>query len=89
MVNLKTAPHLFGRAKQDARHITELTTQLEFLALLQEQGVVEDEKIKKEYEERCKREIKNTLANIYLVLDLHEVKGRVDHIFNTDFNPDE
>ena len=86
---MKTAPHLFGRAKQDAQHITELTTQLAFMAELQKQGVLKDEKINKDYEERRKREIKNALANIYLVLDLHEVKGRADHIFNADFNPDE
>jgi len=80
--------HMYSRAKQDARHITEIATQLEYLAQLEKDGVVTiEEQTSTDYEQRRRREIKNMLSNIYLVLDLHEVKGIADQIFNPDFKP--
>ena len=82
--------HLYGGVKQDARYITEIATQLEYLAQLEKDGAVTiDGQTMLNYEKRRLREIKNMLANIYLVLDLHDVKGRVDHIFNPDFKPND
>lgn len=84
---MKTDAHLYKRAKEDARYISEIATKMEFLSNLKEQDVLQTEKIRSNYEEQRKREIKNTLTNIYLLLDLHEVQGVADHIFNADFKP--
>lgn len=79
--------NLYGQAKMDSKQITEITTQLEFLGSLEEQNVLIEGKIRSDYEESRLRDIKNLLSNIYLMLDLHEVKGIADQIFNADFKP--
>lgn len=86
---METDKHLYTRAKEDARYITEITTQLEFLAMLEGQGVIKEGTVDSSYEAKRKRDIKNALANIYLVLNLHEVKGIADYIFNADYKPEE
>lgn len=78
---------LYGQAKMDARQVTEITTQLEYLALLKQQKVLVEEKIRDNYEQSRLRDIKNLISNIYLTLELHEVKGIADQIFNADFKP--
>ena len=84
---MKINQELYGQAKMDARKIAEITTQLEYLALLKEQNVLVEGKIRDNYEESRLRDIKNLISNIYLVLDLHEVKGIADEIFNSEFKP--
>ena len=86
---MKTEQHIYKKAKEDARYISEIATKLEFLTNLEEQDLLHTEKIRSNYEEQRKREIKNALTNIYLLLDLHEVKGVADHIYNPNFNPEE
>ena len=87
--NMKTEQHIYKRTKEDAGYISEIATKLEFLANLEEQDLLHTEKIRSNYEEQRKREIKNALTNIYLLLDLHAVKGVADHIYNPNFNPEE
>lgn len=79
--------NLYGQAKMDSKQITEITTQLEFLRSLEQQNVLIEGKIRSDYEESRLRDVKNLLSNIYLMLDLHEVKGIADQIFNADFKP--
>ena len=82
---MKINQGLYGQAKMDARQATEIATQLEYLASLKQQKVLVEEKIRDNYEESKLRDIKNLITNIYLVLELHEVKGIADEIFNQEF----
>lgn len=84
---MKIKQNLYDQAKMDSRQITEITTQLSFLASLEKQDVLKGEKIRSNYEESRLRDIKNLITNIYLTLDLHEIRGMADQIFNSDFKP--
>lgn len=86
---MKINQGLYGQAKMDARQVTEIATQLEYLALMKQQNVLIEEKIRGDYEESRLRDIKNLITNIYLTLDLHEIKGIADEIFNADFKPNQ
>ena len=72
----------------DARQVAEIATQLGFLADLEKVNVLVEGKIRSDYEESRLRDIKNLISNIYLLLELHEVKGIVDEIYNSEFKPD-
>lgn len=84
---MKINQNLYDRTKMDSRQIAEVATQLEFLASLEKQEVLIEGKIRSDYEVSRLRDIKNLITNIYLMLDLHEIKGIADQIYNPDFKP--
>jgi hypothetical protein len=84
---VKIKQNLYDQAKMDSRQITEIATQLAFLTSLEKQSVLIKDKIRSDYEESRLRDVKNLITNIYLSLDLHEIRGMADQIFNADFKP--
>lgn len=83
---MKIEQNLYEQAMMDSRHISQVATQLEFMSNMEKQGVLNAEKVREDYEESRLRDIKNLLSNIYLTLDLHEIRGMADEIFNPNFN---
>ena len=78
----------YRRVKEDARYISEIASNLETIKMLDEQGALKPSSIHENYEKRQLRDIKNALSNIYLILELNNVKGVADQIFNKDFQQD-
>lgn len=82
---MKIKTNLYAKVKNDSRFITEVATKLEAISNMIDNGVVDEEKINIKFETNQRRDIKNTLSSIYLLLDLHEVEGISDQIFNSEF----
>lgn len=84
---MKSSKNFYANAKNNSKHITEIATKLEFMAIFEDSKVLVEGKIREDYEESNLREIKNMITNIYLSLNLHEIQGMADEIFNKDFKP--
>ena len=84
---MKTTKELYDSAMADAKQIEIIATKMGLIRDLERQEILIEEKIRPDYEYSQKRAIKNLVSNIYLVLDLHEVKGIADEIFNIEFRP--
>lgn len=87
-MSLKFENHNYSRVKEDARYIAEIATKLETIKTLDEQGVLKPSSIHESFEKRQLRDIKNALSNIYLILELHDITGMADQIFNKEFRQD-
>ena len=86
-MSLKFEEHLYRKVKEDASYIAEIATTLTTIKSLDKQNVLKPSSISNSYEARKLKDIKNALSNIYLILELHEVKCFADEIYNKDFQP--
>lgn len=85
---MKLETHLYNKVKEDARYVADIATEFKTLRMLEDNELLSsDKKMNPKYEERQLRNIKNAISNIYLILDLHEVEGICDQIYNKDFEP--
>ena len=78
--------HILNKVAEEGKLITKLGTELSYLKMLEDNSLIKDGKsFRSGYEERQLRDIKNAITNIYLMLDLHEVKGMCDGVYNKNF----
>lgn len=84
---MKIQSNLYSKTKEDARYIAEVATELGTISKLIENGRLDEKVINDQFEYKQLRSIKNAISNIYLLLDLHEVKGIADQIYNPEFKP--
>lgn len=82
---MKIQTRAYEQAKVDATKIVEIATELRFLGKMEEQDVVVKEKNRSGYEESRLRDMKNLITNLYLTLELQDVRGVADEIFDDVF----
>lgn len=76
---------MYAKAKAESKLITETATKLEFLSTMMIQHVVSEKDIRSDFEDMQLTMIKDAVARIYLVLELHNIDGTCDEVFNKDF----
>lgn len=85
---MKLETYLYNKVKEDASYIVDIATELKSIRMLEDNDLLsKDKQMNPVYEERKLRDIKNALSNIYLILELHEVVGMCDQIYNSEFKP--
>ena len=84
-MSIKLEKYQYARVKEEANYIAELATKLETIKNLDEQNLLKPSSNLEIFENRQLRDIKNLITNIYLTLNLQEVEGICDEIFNPDF----
>lgn len=86
-MTVKFKSYTYDKVKGDANYIAEVSAQLLFLKNLEDCSHLKPSSLRNNYEERQLKQIKNTLSNIYLMLELHTIEGIADHIYNSEFKP--
>lgn len=84
-MSLKVEHYQYQRVKEEAQYIVELSTKLEAIKNLEEQSLLKPSSNLESFEKRQLRDIKNLITNIYLTLNLQEIEGICDEVFNSDF----
>lgn len=77
--------YIYRRTKGDAQHLVQLLQRAEYFENLKHHNIIKEDLVRDDYEEVVLRDIKSALSRIYIELELHNVKGRLDAIYDQNF----
>lgn len=76
---MKLETYLYNKVVQDAKSIVDIANELKTIRMLEDSDLFSKEKmINAEWEPYQLRTIKNLISNIYIILELDEIKGTCD-----------
>ncbi|MCI5967051.1 MAG: hypothetical protein MRZ42_01540 [Tenericutes bacterium] len=78
--------YVLDKVSEEGRLITKIATELGYMKTLEDNDLIAGDRVKAGYEKQQLKTIKNAITNIYLMLDLHEVKGMCDDVYNKNFD---
>ncbi|MCL1700737.1 hypothetical protein [Lysinibacillus sp. Bpr_S20] len=78
---MKIKGHIYTKATEHANLISTITSQMALADLLEKGKHLNDTNILVEYERKELVGIKDSIAQIWASLELHNVKGHLDHVF--------